>query len=110
MKVFIQFEAIFPCQPVEMNGRLYSENELNKLHGYSFPVHKYLSSKEDVVSEGRLFWDDNSGKLYMRVWLSPDDVNFFERDILSGALVPSNIRLTPDTMKEEDIKTYFEES
>jgi len=110
MKTFIQFEAIFPCQPIEMNGTWYNENELNKLHGYSFPVHKYFSAEEDVVSEGRLFWSGDLNKLYMRVWLSSSDVNFFEREIISGTLVPCNIRLTPDNIDDEDIKTYFDEN
>lgn len=109
MKVFLQFESIFPYQPIEMDGKLYKENELNKLHGYSFPVHKYFNHEEDVVSEGKLFWNENLQKLSMRVWLSPEDINFFERSIISGTLVPSNVRLTPDNIRNEDVKTYFDE-
>jgi hypothetical protein len=108
MKTFIGFECVFAMQDIKVGGILYKKNELYKLDGYCFPVHKYFIEEEEVVTMGKLYWNNCDNYLLMQMWLSPSDLNFFERYIISGSLVPCNVRLTPDTVQDDSVKAYFE--
>lgn len=110
MKVFLQFEAVFPLEPIKINGQVYLENELNKLDGYSLPVHKYFSINEEKISTGKLFWNEDIQKICMRFWLNANEVDFFEQYVISGALIPLNVRITPDTVQNKDVKEFFDEN
>ena len=106
MKVFLQFETIFPLTDIQVGGRTYNQTQLYELNGMQVPVHKYFDVREEKVTVGFLRWSDEARRLYMQMWLTPEDVNFFEKDILAGTLVPMNINLAPDTLPDEVGKAY----
>ncbi len=104
VKVFIEFEIIFyPCS-INIEGVTYSENELYKLDKYCFSVHKYFNKNEDVITYGYLYWDKNIEKLYMRMWLKSDELDYFSKEIFTGIIIPVNIRICPDTVDDLSVK------
>lgn len=104
MKTFIQFESIFPLQPIEMNNKTYEVNELNLLHNYTIPVHKNFDKSQEKITTGFLFWNEHTNRLYFQMWINAQEVSYFEHEIISGRLVPMNIRFTPDNINDDEIK------
>ena len=107
MKAFLEFSCLFETSGIEIEGIQYNSSNVHELHNYEFPVHKYFDQSEDVVTIGRFIWENDS--LYMRMWLAIYDLDFFYKEIIAGSLVPINVRLSPDTVIDENVKIYRDE-
>lgn len=104
MKTFIEFETIFYSCSININGNFYSENELYKLDRYCFPVNKYFNKNENIITYAYLYWNNTVKKLYMRMWLKPEELDYFAKEIFSGTIIPVNIRICPDTVDDLSVK------
>lgn len=108
MKTFIHMQCVFSNEEFELEGVRYTPGEFYKLHGYKFNVHKYFDKNQEAVTLGCLNWEPESGVLFLKMWISPEETAFFEKDILSGSLVPVGVRFVPDSVDSESVKRTAE--
>ena len=108
MKTYIELECGLAPGPIVAGGKEYSEDELHKLHRTYIPVNKYFDKNEDKVTNGYFYWNEERKLLFMRMWIKSDEVNFFENHIISGNLVPTNVRFTPDNIDDDSVKNLLD--
>lgn len=103
MKTFIEFESVFPREEMTVDGVTYSVEDLPKLDGHAFDVHAHFG-QENFITTGHLYWDQEKELVFMRMWLESTDLDFFDKEIFSGRIVPVNVKFTPDSVSSEVIK------
>jgi hypothetical protein len=107
LKVFIQFSSVFSAKSITFEGQEYKEEEFSLLHQKTFPVYEKFDKTKKRVTVGRFQWLEETGYLYMHMWLKPEEVNYFEYEIITGQLVPMNIKIVTDNVSDDTIKEYF---
>jgi len=104
LRVYLEFESVIPKIVIEIGGKTYEGEDHRKLHGYSFPVHRYFDPSKEQVTIGRFVWSDEIDALLARMWIRSDEVDFFEKQLMTGEFYPKNVRLVTNTVKDEDVK------
>jgi len=109
MKTYVELECALTPGPLSIGEVEYQEEELHKLHGSHIPVNKYFSKEEEKVTNGYFFWNDEEKLVFLRMWIRSDEVDFFEDQIISGNLIPINVRFTPDDINDESVKNFLDD-
>lgn len=105
MKSYFLFNKTMEM-PFVLNGKEYKKENCEKLHRYLFPIHKYYNTKNEIITHAR-FICSKEKEIIMEMWLGTEDLKYFEKEIIMGALVPIDFRLTTDSVDDLDIKTTF---
>ncbi len=108
MKTYIELECALAPGPLLMGDMKYSEDEVHKLDGSYIPVNKYFNKNEDKITNGYFYWNEKEKIMHLKMWIRSDEVDFFEKHIISGNLIPVNVRFTPDDIDDESVKNLLE--
>jgi hypothetical protein len=103
MKTFIEFETIFNNDPIIIKNVEYSASNFNKLDGTIFDVHEHFGN-ENIITMGRLYWDEDKKILFARMWLESTELDYFDKEIFTGRIIPVNIRIAPDSVNGDSVK------
>lgn len=104
MKTFIEFESLLSKEPIVLDGVRYEVDDLYKLDGYSYDVYEGFNINKEIVSRGFFYWNSEKSIMYTRIWLESIELDSFYKEIISGHMIPVNIRITPDNINSWSVK------